>query len=78
MKDEKLIARVPRSATQELQIITGEYWNIPIIDIRWYSDGKPTKKGIRINHKELKTLRQALERIENGNINKNNKEENEE
>ena len=78
MKDEKLVARIPRSAMQELQIITGEYWNIPIIDIRWYTDGKPTKKGIRINHQELKILIQALERIKNVNINTKNKEENEE
>ena len=78
MKDEKLVARIPRSAMQELQIITGEYWNIPIIDIRWYADGKPTKKGIRINHQELNILIQALERIKNVNINTKNKEENEE
>ena len=78
MKDEKIVARIPRSATQELQIITGEYWNIPIIDIRWYSDGKPTKKGIRINHQELNILIQAMERIKNVNINKKNKKENEE
>mgnify|MGYP001170914954 FL=1 len=78
MKDEKLVARIPRNATSELKIITGEYWNIPIIDVRWYSDGKPTKKGIRVNHEELRTLIQALEKIENDNKHKRNEEEIEE
>jgi len=76
MNDEKLVARITRSATQELLIKTGEYWNIPIIDVRWFIDGKPTKKGIRINHQELKTLIQALERIEY--VNKRNEKEIEE
>lgn len=78
MKEEKLVARITRSATQEIQIKTGEYWNIPIIDIRWYNDGLPTKKGVRINHQELETLIQALERIENVNKYKRNEKEIEE
>ena len=78
MKDEKLVARITRSATQEIQINTGEYWNIPIIDIRWYNGGLPTKKGIRINHEELNVLIEALERIENVNKYKRNEEEIEE
>ena len=78
MKDEKLVARMTRSATQEIQIKTGEYWNIPIIDIRWYNGGLPTKKGIRINHEELDVLIEALERIENVNKYKRNEEEIEE
>tara|TARA_Y100001937_G_scaffold116551_2_gene168642 strand:+ start:1276 stop:1512 length:237 start_codon:yes stop_codon:yes gene_type:complete len=78
MKDEKLVARITRSATQEIQIKTGEYWNIPIIDIRWYNGGLPTKKGIRINHEELNVLIEALERIENVNKYKRNEEEIEE
>jgi hypothetical protein len=72
MKEEKLVARITRSATQEIQIKTGEYWNIPIIDIRWYNGGLPTKKGIRINHEELNVLIEALERIENVNKYKRN------
>jgi hypothetical protein len=78
MKEEKLVARITRSATQEIQIKTGEYWNIPIIDIRWYNGGLPTKKGIRINHEELNVLIEALERIENVNKYKRNEEEIEE
>ena len=76
MNNEKVVARITRNATSELKVITGEYWNIPVIDMRWYTDGKPTKKGIRINHQELETLIQALERIEN--VNKRNEEEIEE
>lgn len=66
LKNEKIIARVPRDESQELMILTGEYWNMNVVDIRWWRNGKPSSKGIRINENELKTLKQALEMIEIG------------
>ena len=59
----KTIIRIPRNATSELLLKTGVYWKIPVADIRWYSDGKPTKKGIRINMEELQTLTSALNKM---------------
>ena len=58
--------RVPRTATQEIIIKTGTYWNIPIVDIRWHDGDKPTRKGIRINMTELKHLVNILGRINDG------------
>jgi len=67
----KVVARFPRSATQELVVQQGEYWNIPVIDIRWFSDGKPTRKGVRINNDELGNLMKALKKIGDKNVDKN-------
>ena len=43
------IVRVPRNATSEILVRTGTYWNTEVVDIRLYSDGNPTRKGIRFN-----------------------------
>ena len=45
MNNEKIIARIPRSATQELVVRTGEYWNIEIVDMRWYTTAQLAVKG---------------------------------
>ncbi len=72
MKDEKIIVRIPRNATSELVVRTAEYWNIPIVDLRWYTDGKPTRKGIRMNMDELEHLGKAINKIiEINKVNKN-------
>ena len=63
MKDEKIIARIPRSASKELVVRTAIYWNINIVDIRWYENGKPTRKGVRVNQDEAKTLITALKKV---------------
>lgn len=74
MKNERIVVRIPRSATTELLVITGNYWNIDVLDIRWYEDGKPTKKGIRMNIDEAESLNKALRRALNDNINTKPKE----
>tara|TARA_R110002020_G_scaffold408130_2_gene618053 strand:- start:385 stop:633 length:249 start_codon:yes stop_codon:yes gene_type:complete len=78
--DFEVRGRIPRTATEEIKIKTGTYWNIPIVDIRWHKDGKPTRKGIRINMTELKHLSNILGRINDGERtrNKKNNQENEE
>ena len=63
MNNEKIIARIPRSATQELVVRTGEYWNIPIVDMRWYNNGSISRKGLRVNMKEARTLLRSLQKI---------------
>lgn len=70
MKNERIVVRIPRTATSELLVITGNYWNINVLDIRWYENGKPTKKGIRMNMDEAESLNKALRRALNDNINK--------
>tara|TARA_R100000995_G_scaffold1763_1_gene1174 strand:- start:18476 stop:18718 length:243 start_codon:yes stop_codon:yes gene_type:complete len=74
MKNERIVVRIPRNATSELLVVTGNYWNIDVLDIRWYDNGKPTKKGVRMNIDEAESLNKALRRALNDNINKNNEE----
>jgi len=61
-----IIARVPRDTNNELIIKEGEYWNVKVVDMRWFNNGKPTKKGVRVNMDELKILSQALNKIMDG------------
>jgi|13_taG_2_1085334.scaffolds.fasta_scaffold03322_1 hypothetical protein len=79
MKDEIIIARIPRNVNEELVIRTATTWNINIIDIRWYKNGKPTQKGVRVNEEEFPLLLKGLESVsrrnKNANINTGNESE---
>lgn len=71
MSDLTLRGRVARNATDEIQIYSGEYWKKQVVDIRWYSNDKPTKKGIRMNLEEATKIHTILTRIlseENNNV----------
>jgi len=57
-----MIGRVVRSDVDEVIIRAGVYWNIPVIDIRWAKNDKPTVKGIRMNREEAKLLLEILKR----------------
>ncbi len=76
MKDERIIARFPRNASQELMVRTGNYWNISIVDMRWYENGNPTRKGVRVNIDEAKKLVRALQKAveDYGNEQKSNED----
>lgn len=63
MKDEKIILRIARDATNELIIRTGNFYNIDIVDIRWHVSSQPTKKGVRMNMKEMEDVYKALDKI---------------
>ena len=67
----EIVARVPRNATSEMLIKKGNYWNIEVLDVRWYSDGKPTKKGIRMNIDEAEIVMKAIKKILDVNKNDN-------
>ncbi len=62
MSDLKIIGRVVRNESDEVIVKSGDYWNIPIIDIRWWKKDKPTKSGIRVNVEEAKLLLDILRR----------------
>ena len=62
MKDEKIIARIARNSTDEAVVRIGNHWNIDILDIRWYKNGNPTHKGIRVNKDEAKILLGAIKK----------------
>ena len=67
MKNERILVRIPRGPAQELVVLTGEYWNIPIVDIRWYQNGSPTRKGVRFNRSEAGKVVETLNRMMSGN-----------
>ena len=69
MSSLTLQGQVVRNATDELQISSGTYWNTKVVDIRWYSDDKPSKKGVRVNIDEAKQLHAILSRILEGEMN---------
>ena len=49
-----IVGRVIRDATQEVLVKRGVYWNIEVMDIRWFKNDKPTNKGIRGIWKRLR------------------------
>ncbi len=65
------MVRIPRNGNEELTVRTGNYWNVDIVDIRWYANGTPTKKGVRMNMKEMKDVAKALNKIIERNKNDN-------
>ena len=76
MKEEIIIARIPRNVNDELVIRTAITWNISIVDVRWYKNGSPTQKGVRFNMDEFYLILNAMKKIDrrskNANINKGN------
>ena len=62
LSEMPVVGRVVRDATQEVLVKRGVYWNIEVLDMRWFRDDKPTNKGIRLNIEEAKLLLQILRR----------------
>jgi len=56
---------IARDSNNEVLVKTGEYYNIKVLDIRWHTASKPTRKGIRMNMGEAKTLLNILKRVLN-------------
>lgn len=55
--------RVVRDENSEIKLHSGKYWGINVVDIRWYNNDKPTRKGIRLNIQEAKLVKELLEKI---------------
>ena len=62
MSDLEIVGRINRNSTDEVLIKKGTYWNIEVVDIRWFRNNKPTNKGIRLNVEEAKLLLDVLRR----------------
>ena len=71
LNNEEIRGRIPRTATKEIKVTTGDYWNINVVDIRWYENEKHTRKGIRINMSELEHLHNILGVILDGECKRN-------
>jgi len=63
--DFETVGTIARDSTNEVLVKTGEYYNIKVLDIRWHTNGKPSRKGIRLNMEEAKTLLSILKRVVN-------------
>lgn len=61
MSELQIVGRIVRNSTDEVIVKTGTYWNIEVVDIRWFKNNKPTK-GIRLNKEEAKLLLDILRR----------------
>tara|TARA_R110000744_G_scaffold375_3_gene1398 strand:+ start:4146 stop:4385 length:240 start_codon:yes stop_codon:yes gene_type:complete len=48
LKDGIVVGRIPRNAKEEVRVQVGTYWGRRVLDIRWFKEGEPTKKGIRL------------------------------
>ena len=65
--EPKLIASIPRSATEQLQISINEYKGKSYLDLRIYyttDDGAnwlPTKKGVTVSPDNLELLKDAVD-----------------
>ncbi len=69
MADEgKMLATVPRSATEQMQIAIKEFKGRSYLDMRIFyttDDGQtwlPTKKGVTCSPENLETLRDAIDK----------------
>jgi len=69
-KELETVLRIPRNATMEMIVKKGQYYKIDVVDVRWYNNGKPSRKGIRMNMDELNILLKGLSKInENYKVN---------
>ena len=55
--------QIVRNEEDVIKIFSGSYYSIEVVDIRWYKNDKPSRKGIRLNKKEAKILLSVLEEI---------------
>ena len=68
MEYPQILATVPRSATEEIQISINEYRGKKYLDLRVYyttDDGlnwNPTKKGVTFSPDKLSELKDAIEK----------------
>ncbi|MEI8388910.1 MAG: transcriptional coactivator p15/PC4 family protein [bacterium] len=67
MSDKKILATIPRSATEEIQVQLSEYKGKKYLDLRIFytTDGGatwlPTKKGVAIYPENIELLKEAIE-----------------
>ncbi|HSA06416.1 MAG TPA: transcriptional coactivator p15/PC4 family protein [Candidatus Gastranaerophilales bacterium] len=67
MSDNKLLATIPRSATEQVQVQINEFKGKKYLDLRIYyttdsgNTWNPTKKGVAIYPENLPALKDALE-----------------
>jgi len=67
-EDAKILATIPRNATEQLQISVNSYKEKKYLDLRIYyttdegASWLPTKKGVTVAPDNLETLKEAVEK----------------
>lgn len=67
MSDKNILATIPRTATEEIQVAISEYKGKKFLDLRIFytTDGGnswlPTKKGIAVYPENLDKLKEAID-----------------
>ncbi len=67
-EDAKILATIPRNATEQLQISVNSYKDKKYLDLRIYyttdegASWLPTKKGVTVSPDNLETLKEAVEK----------------
>lgn len=70
MAENKLLATIPRTATEEIQVQINEYKGKKYLDLRIFytTDGGnswlPTKKGVAVYPENLELLKEAIEKAQ--------------
>ena len=63
MSELELRGTIVRNQTDEILVHSGKYSSFDVVDIRWYINDKPNRKGIRMNKEEMKKLHVILDNI---------------
>jgi len=63
LSELEIVGRIIRDPDNTLLVKKGTYWNTEVVDARWYSNNKPSRKGIRVNLEEAKLLLDILRRV---------------
>ena len=63
VRNEEDVIKIFSGRDDVIKIFSGSYYSIEVVDIRWYKNDKPSRKGIRLNKKEAKILLSVLEEI---------------
>lgn len=67
MSEKKLLATIPRTATEEIQVQLSEYKGKKFLDLRIFytTDGgntwNPTKKGVAVYPENMDLLKEAID-----------------
>ncbi len=67
MSEKKLLATIPRTATEEIQVQLSEYKGRKFLDLRIFyttdsgNTWNPTKKGVAVYPENLDQLKEAIE-----------------
>ena len=58
------IGVIPRNEKDVLKVRKGTYWNIEVIDIRWFTNDKISRKGVRVNRRSTASIKPSRRELD--------------